>query len=135
MTALARTQAQLLIPAGAVVSGELTINAQVVEGSDLASLTLAIDSLDGITASEEGGIINITEELGNDLVFTAGNGLTGTVTSSLGGPTVTIDGSSLAPASQATVGGQINLTLNSGIGISEQTLASAELIYFLFHQL
>ena len=125
VTALARTQAQLLIPAGAVVSGELTINAQVVEGADLASLTLAIDSLDGITASEEGGIINITEELGNDLVFTAANGLTGTVTSSLGGPTVTIDGSSLAPASQATVGGQINLTLNSGIGISEQTLASA----------
>ena len=130
VTALARTQAQLLIPAGAVVSGELTINAQVVEGADLASLTLAIDSLDGITASEEGGIINITEELGNDLVFTAANGLTGTVTSSLGGPTVTIDGSSLAPASQATVGGQINLTLNSGIGISEQTLASAGINLF-----
>ena len=31
----------------------------------------------------------------------------------------------MAPASQATVGGQINLTLNSGLSISEQTLSSA----------
>ena len=125
VNALAQTQAQLTIPTGVVGTGQLTINAQVVEGADLASLTLAIDSLDGITAVEDGGVINITEEQGNDLIFTAAGGLTGTVTSSLGGPTITIDGSSLAPASQATVGGQINLTLNSGLSISEQTLSSA----------
>ena len=125
VNALAQTQAQLTIPTGVVGTGQLTINAQIVEGADLASLTLAIDSLDGITAVEDGGVINITEEQGNDLIFTAAGGLTGTVTSSLGGPTITIDGSSLAPASQATVGGQINLTLNSGLSISEQTLSSA----------
>jgi len=125
VNALAQTQAQLTIPTGVVGAGQLTINAQIVEGVDLASLTLAIDSLDGITAVEDGGVINITEEQGNDLIFTAAGGLTGTVTSSLGGPTITIDGSSLAPASQATVGGQINLTLNSGLSISEQTLSSA----------
>jgi flagellar hook protein FlgE len=125
VNALAQTQAQLTIPTGVVGAGQLTINAQIVEGADLASLTLAIDSLDGITAVENGGVINITEEQGNDLIFTAAGGLTGTVTSSLGGPTITIDGSSLAPASQATVGGQINLTLNSGLSISEQTLSSA----------
>ena len=125
VNALAQTQAQLTIPTGVVGAGQLTINAQIVEGADLASLTLAIDSLDGITAVEDGGVINITEEQGNDLIFTAAGGLTGTVTSSLGGPTITIDGSSLAPASQATVGGQINLTLNSGLSISEQTLSSA----------
>ena len=125
VNALAQTQAQLTIPTGVVDAGQLTINAQIVEGVDLASLTLAIDSLDGITAVEDGGVINITEEQGNDLIFTAAGGLTGTVTSSLGGPTITIDGSSLAPASQATVGGQINLTLNSGLSISEQTLSSA----------
>ena len=126
VNALAQTQAQLTIPTGVVGTGQLTINAQIVEGADLASLTLAIDSLDGIKAFvEDGGVINITEEQGNDLIFTAAGGLTGTVTSSLGGPTITIDGSSLAPASQATVGGQINLTLNSGLSISEQTLSSA----------
>ena len=125
VNALAQTQAQLTIPTGVVDAGQLTINAQIVEGVDLASLTLAIDSLDGITAVEDGGVINITEEQGNDLIFTAAGGLTGTVTSSLGGPTINIDGSSLAPASQATVGGQINLTLNSGLSISEQTLSSA----------
>ena len=125
VNALAQTQAQLTIPTGVVGAGQLTINAQIVEGVDLASLTLAIDSLDGITAVEDGGVINITEEQGNDLIFTAAGGLTGTVTSSLGGPTINIDGSSLAPASQATVGGQINLTLNSGLSISEQTLSSA----------
>ena len=125
VNALAQTQAQLTIPTGVVGAGQLTINAQIVEGADLASLTLAIDSLDGITAVEDGGVINITEEQGNDLIFTAAGGLTGTVTSSLGGPTINIDGSSLAPASQATVGGQINLTLNSGLSISEQTLSSA----------
>ena len=71
VNALAQTQAQLTIPTGVVGTGQLTINAQIVEGADLASLTLAIDSLDGITAVEDGGVINITEEQGNDLIFTA----------------------------------------------------------------
>jgi len=131
VNALAQTQAQLTIPTGVVGTGQLTINAQIVEGVDLASLTLAIDSLDGITAVEDSGVINITEEQGNDLVFNAAGGLTATVNSSLGGPTITIDGSSLAPASQATVGGQINLTLNSGLSISEQTLSSSGSNLFL----
>ena len=48
VNALAQTQAQLTIPTGVVGTGQLTINAQIVEGADLASLTLAIDSLDGI---------------------------------------------------------------------------------------
>lgn len=122
--AKAKTEATLTIPAGFVAAGELSINGNAVEGVDLTALAAAIDALSGFSASETGGIISITESLGSDISFIAGGTLNASVVGGDGAASVDIDGTAVIPNNQATVGGQISLTLDADINLSAQTATS-----------
>jgi flagellar hook protein FlgE len=125
VSASAITRADIVIPGGSATANQLRINGIEIVGADITQITSAIDALPGITASEAGGVISVASTLGDNLLFTAGSGLTASVTGAGGGGTVNIDGSLTSPANQATVGGLVNLTLDAGISISAGTTTSA----------
>lgn len=124
VSASAITRADLVIPGGSATANQLRVNGAEIIGADISQITSAIDSLPGITASEAGGVISVVSTLGDDLLFTAGGGLTANVTGNGGGGAVNIDGALGAPANQATVGGLVNLTLDAGLSISAGTTTS-----------
>lgn len=125
VSASAITRADLVIPGGSATTNQLRINGSEILGADLTQITNSINSLPGITASEAGGVISIVSTVGDDLLFTAGAGLTASVTGAGGGATIAIDGSLGVPANQATVGGEVNLSLDAGVTISAGTTTSA----------
>ena len=116
VSASAITRADIAIPGGSATANQLRVNGAEILGADLTQITAAIDALPGITASEAGGVISVVSTLGDDLLFTAGGGLTASVTGA-GGGTININGNSAAPTNQATVGGLVNLTLDAGLSI------------------
>lgn len=125
VSASSTTTADLVIPGGVAAANQLRINGSEVVGADITQITASINSLAGITATEAGGVINIVATSGEDLLFSAGAGLTADVTGAGGGGTVTIDGNLAVPGNQAAVGGTIDLTLEAGLTISAGTTTSA----------
>ena len=125
VSANAKTEAQLTIPAGLVAAGELSINGNAIEGVDLTAVAAAIDAINGFTASESGGVISITESAGNDIFFTASGALLANVVGGDGGAPRAIDGAAVAPNTEAVVGGQISLALDADIEMSLQTATTA----------
>lgn len=125
VSASSTTSAELVIPGGVVAANQLRINGSEVVGADITQITASINSLAGITATEAGGVISIVATSGEDLLFSAGAGLTADVTGAGGGGTVTIDGNLAVPGNQAAVGGTIDLTLDAGLTISAGTTTSA----------
>jgi len=125
VSASAITRADIVIPGGSATTNQLRVNGAEILGADITQITSAIDALPGITASEAGGVISVVSTLGDDLMFTAGAGLSADVTGAGGGGTINIDGSVTGSASQATVGGLINLTMDAGLSISAGTTTSA----------
>jgi len=125
VSASAITRADIVIPGGSATTNQLRVNGAEILGADITQITSAIDALPGITASESGGVISVVSTLGDDLMFTAGAGLSADVTGAGGGGTINIDGSLTSPANQATVGGLINLTMDAGLSISAGTTTSA----------
>ena len=125
VSASAITRADIVIPGGSATANQLRINGIEIVGADITQITSAIDALPGITASEALGVISVASTLGDNLLFTAGSGLTASVTGAGGGGTTNINGNFSSPVNQATVGGLVNLTLDAGIAISAGTTTSA----------
>lgn len=130
VSASAITRADIVIPGGAATSNQLRLNGAEILGNDITQVTQSINALPGITASETGGVISVVATSGDDLLFTAGAGLTASVTGAGGGATIAIDGNLGVPANQATVGGTVNLSLDAGVSISAGTTTSAGINLF-----
>ena len=130
--ASAETRADLSVPGGVVGSGDLRINGNEVSGNNLSQLIVAIDNLEGISASLNGTLIRVVATDGADLNFVAGNAFAAQVSGAgNSGISVAINGAS--PQSnfrQATVGGRVNLVLDEGVALSAATATTAGVNHF-----
>ncbi len=119
VSASAETSALLTVDTGfPVATNQLLINGSSYAGNDINELATNINASSGLSASVIGGQIEVVATTGADLIFdvaaAVGSGTQVTVTATGGGggtTSQTIDEAVLG-SQQATVGGQITITLD-----------------------